>query len=420
MNFVWVKIDWMRSVKNDVHPLILSSAFHYEFVFIHPFSDGNGRMARLWHTVMLAKWKPVFEYIPIESQIEKFQDDYYEAIAKSHVAGESTIFIEFMLSQIDKILDEITVQINEENEYLSETVKKMLAVMEYDIPYTSKTLMERLGLKSREGFRRNYLHPAIELNLIRMTIPDKPNSRNQRYIKNKIRSIAMQKILVVEDDQELNQALCYALEKEGYAPVPVFSIEEAKLQFQKLAEKHGDFNAVSFLIQDVNLPDGEGFELCRWIKEQAEMPVLFLTARDLEEDVLKGYDLGAEDYVTKPFSMKILLRKIELILRRTQPEQSKGYNDGYLRIDWEQVKVIVDQKECALTPTEFRLLKLLAENKGRLLTYEILLEQLWDCDGQFVDKHTLAVNINRLRRKLENAEHKYISNVYGMGYQWIG
>lgn len=230
----------------------------------------------------------------------------------------------------------------------------------------------------------------------------------------------MQKILVVEDDQELNQALCYALEKEGYAPVPVFSIEEAKLQFQKLAEKHGDFNAVSLMIQDVNLPDGEGFELCRWIKEQAEMPVLFLTARDLEEDVLKGYDLGAEDYVTKPFSMKILLRKIELILRRTQPEQSKGYNDGYLRIDWEQVKVIVDQKECALTPTEFRLLKLLAENKGRLLTYEILLEQLWDCDGQFVDKHTLAVNINRLRRKLENAEHKYISNVYGMGYQWIG
>lgn len=175
--------DWMRSAKNDVHPLILSSVFHYEFVFIHPFSDGNGRMARLWHTVILAKWKPVFEYIPIESQIEKFQDDYYEAIAKGHVAGESTIFIEFMLSQIDKILDEITVQINEENEYLSETVKKLLAVMEYDIPYTSKTLMERLGLKSREGFRRNYLHPAIELNLIRMTIPDKPNSRNQRYIK---------------------------------------------------------------------------------------------------------------------------------------------------------------------------------------------------------------------------------------------
>lgn len=174
---------WMNAARKDVHPLILSSVFHYEFVFIHPFSDGNGRMARLWHTAILSKWKPIFEYIPIESQVEKFQDEYYEAIAKCHVAGESTIFIEFMLSQIDAILDEISVQISEENEHLSEEVKKLLEVMEYDIPYKSKALMEKLGLKSREGFRRNYLHPAIELNLIRMTIPDKPNSRNQRYIK---------------------------------------------------------------------------------------------------------------------------------------------------------------------------------------------------------------------------------------------
>lgn len=174
---------WMNAARKDVHPLILSSVFHYEFVFIHPFSDGNGRMARLWHTAILSKWKPIFEYIPIESQVEKFQDEYYEAIAKCHVAGESTIFIEFMLSQIDAILDEISVQISEENEHLSEEVKKLLEVMEYDIPYKSKALMEKLELKSREGFRRNYLHPAIELNLIRMTIPDKPNSRNQRYIK---------------------------------------------------------------------------------------------------------------------------------------------------------------------------------------------------------------------------------------------
>lgn len=175
---------WMKAVREEIHPLILSSVFHYEFVFIHPFSDGNGRMARLWHTAILAKWKPVFEYIPIESQIEKFQDEYYEAIAQCHVAGESTIFIEFMLSQIDKILDEISIQLREENEGLSESIKKLLEVMEYDIPYTSKTLMDKLGLKSREGFRRNYLNPAIELNLIRRTIPDKPNSRNQRYIKN--------------------------------------------------------------------------------------------------------------------------------------------------------------------------------------------------------------------------------------------
>ena len=174
---------WMKEAQSDVHPLILSSVFHYEFVFIHPFSDGNGRMARLWHTAILSKWKSVFEYIPIESQIEKFQDEYYEAIAKCHVAGESTVFIEFMLSQIDKILDEITIQIQRENDHLSEAVRELLEVMEYDVPYTSNTLMERLGLKSREGFRRNYLRPAIEMNLIQMTIPDKPNSRNQRYVK---------------------------------------------------------------------------------------------------------------------------------------------------------------------------------------------------------------------------------------------
>lgn len=175
--------EWMNEVKKNVHPLILSSVFHYEFVFIHPFSDGNGRMARLWHTAILSKWKPVFEYIPIESQIEKFQEEYYDVIARCHVDGESTSFIEFILSQIDKILDDISAQISEENEQLSEYIKKMLDVMEYDIPYTSKAIMEKLGLKSKEGFRRNYLRPAIDMNLIRMTIPDKPNSRNQRYIK---------------------------------------------------------------------------------------------------------------------------------------------------------------------------------------------------------------------------------------------
>ena len=174
---------WMKEEKNNVHPLIMSSVFHYEFVFIHPFADGNGRMARLWHTAMLAKWKPVFEYIPIESQIEKFQNEYYEAIAQCHVDGESTLFIEFMLSQIDKVLDDVSAQVREDNEQLSEYLKRLLDVMEYDVPYTSNALMEKLGLKSKEGFRRNYLRPAIDMNLIRMTIPDKPNSRNQRYLK---------------------------------------------------------------------------------------------------------------------------------------------------------------------------------------------------------------------------------------------
>lgn len=175
--------DWMKEAQSSVHPLILSSVFHYEFVFIHPFADGNGRMARLWHTAILSQWKPIFEYIPIESQIEKFQDEYYDAIAACHVDGESTAFIEFMLSQIDKILDDMTVQIAGENEQLSEYTKRLLEVMEYDIPYTANTLAEKLGLKSKEGFRRNYLRPAIDMNLIHMTIPEKPNSRNQRYVK---------------------------------------------------------------------------------------------------------------------------------------------------------------------------------------------------------------------------------------------
>lgn len=136
--------DRMKEAHGSVHPLIFSSVFHYEFVFIHPFSDGNGRMARLWHTAILSKWKPVFEYIPIESQIEKSRDTYYDAIAKCHAEGNSTIFIEF---------------------------------------YTSSFLMEKLGLKSKEGFRRNYLRPAVDMKLMQMTIPDKPNSRNQRYVK---------------------------------------------------------------------------------------------------------------------------------------------------------------------------------------------------------------------------------------------
>ena len=133
--------DWMKRVQGEIHPLILSSIFHYEFVFIHPFSDGNGRMARLWHTAILLKWKAIFEYIPIESQIEKFQDDYYNAIAKCHVDGESTFFIEFMLSQIDKILDELSIQIDDNSVQISGNVKKLLEIMDYDIPYTSNKLM---------------------------------------------------------------------------------------------------------------------------------------------------------------------------------------------------------------------------------------------------------------------------------------
>lgn len=176
-------LSWVKKNEGIVHPLIMSAIFHYEFVFIHPFADGNGRMARLWHTVILYRWRSVFEFIPLESRIERFQSEYYDAIAKCHVNGNSNVFIEFMLEMIDQVLDEVISQVNKANANTSEYVKRMLEVMEYDVPYTSNTIMELLGLKSKETLRKNYLNPAMELGLVRMTLPDKPNSKKQRYIK---------------------------------------------------------------------------------------------------------------------------------------------------------------------------------------------------------------------------------------------
>ena len=175
--------DWMNRARGNVHPLILSAVFHYEFVFIHPFTDGNGRMARLWHTALLSKWKPIFEYIPLESQTEKFQDEYYNAIAACHGEGRADTFIEFMLRMIDSVLDELAEQIARADDRLPLCVKKLMDHMEYDTPYTAAELMQRLELKSRNALRNNYLSPAMRLGLVVMTIPDKPNSRNQRYIK---------------------------------------------------------------------------------------------------------------------------------------------------------------------------------------------------------------------------------------------
>lgn len=176
-------LSWVKKEEGIVHPLIMSAVFHYEFVSIHPFADGNGRMARLWHTVFLYRWRSIFEYIPLESQIERFQTEYYDVIAKCHVNGNSDAFIEFMLDMINQILDEVILQMNQSNAAASEYVKRMLDIMEFDVPYTSNAIMDALGLKSKETLRRNYINPAIEYGVIRMTLPDKPKSKNQRYIK---------------------------------------------------------------------------------------------------------------------------------------------------------------------------------------------------------------------------------------------
>ena len=172
--------DWLKASK--VHALIKSSVFHYEFEFIHPFRDGNGRLGRLWHTAILMTWHPVFAWIPIESIIRRRQAEYYEAIAQSTSAGASDVFIVFMLKAT---LDAVKTIVSDTKAHIRHTSTKMrelLAALEY-YPMLATEIMERLKLKSRDGFRNSYLKPAIEAGLVCMTEPDKPTSRNQRYFK---------------------------------------------------------------------------------------------------------------------------------------------------------------------------------------------------------------------------------------------
>ena len=175
--------DWMNENKDVIHPLILSSIFHYEFVFIHPFSDGNGRTVRLWQTVILSKYKDFFEYLPIESQIFKYQDEYYKVINECNLKGNSNKFILFMLHMINEVLEEI-MNVSQEMIISSNIyIKKLLDVMEYDVPMSANEIMDKLGIKSKETLRGNYLEPAINEGLVKLTIPDKPTSKNQMYYK---------------------------------------------------------------------------------------------------------------------------------------------------------------------------------------------------------------------------------------------
>ena len=172
--------DWLKASK--AHPLIKSSVFHYEFEFIHPFMDGNGRMGRLWQTMILAAWKPIFAWIPIESIVKKKQQEYYEAIRLSTSSGSSDLFIIFMLNAILEAVDDIVRDTRQHINHLSDRVRKLLEIMQ-DYPMSANELMGLIEMKSRASFRTNYLQPAIEAGLIGLTVPDKPTSRNQRYFK---------------------------------------------------------------------------------------------------------------------------------------------------------------------------------------------------------------------------------------------
>lgn len=223
------------------------------------------------------------------------------------------------------------------------------------------------------------------------------------------------KILVVEDDLALNAGLCFELDNNGYLSVAAYT-------YQKAAQLIG-VDSFDLALLDVNLPDGDGFDLCREIKaRQPQLPVIFLTANDLEQDVLAGFDLGAEDYVTKPFNMKILLRRVEVALRRSPRTESASqrWSDGFLVVDFNALTAWRGGEKLAITPNEYKLLRVLTENVGRILTRQSLLERLWDSGGNFIDDHTLTVTMNRLRAKIEDEAHSYIQTVRGMGYIWKG
>lgn len=170
-------IHWTKTA--DAHLLIKSCVFHYEFEFIHPFADGNGRMGRMWQTLLLAQWKPFFVWLPIETLIRERQQEYYDILAIADKAADSTVFIEFMLRVIKDALSEF-LQTEQVREQVTEQVERLLAVLGNET-LSAKELLERLGLKHRQSFSSNYLRPALELGLIEMTVPDKPNSSKQKY-----------------------------------------------------------------------------------------------------------------------------------------------------------------------------------------------------------------------------------------------
>ena len=222
----------------------------------------------------------------------------------------------------------------------------------------------------------------------------------------------MAKILVVEDDLALSAGLCFALDESGHLTAAAYTCQKAR---QLLKTDRFDL-----VILDVNLPDGNGFDLCRECKSSApERPVIFLTANDLEQDELNGFDLGADDYITKPFSIQVLKRRVEAVLRRGTAG-SDCFDDGFLRLDFQALTAARNGERLSITPNEYKLLRLLTANAGAVMTRRLLLEKLWDSGGDFIDDHTLTVTVNRLRSKIEDAEHPYIQTVRGMGYVWTG
>lgn len=218
-------------------------------------------------------------------------------------------------------------------------------------------------------------------------------------------------IFLLEDDEAIGIGLTYSLENEGYNVTLAKSVKEA--------EKIIDEKEFSLYILDLTLPDGSGYDVCKRIKAKGDLPVIFLTAYDDEVNVIMGFELGADDYISKPFRVKELMLRIKSVMRRYSNETSDGIiKINNLKINTNEAKVYKNNEEIILTAMEYRLLLILLSNRGKVLSRTALLENIWDVAGDFVEDNTLTVYIKRLRDKNEEdpAKPEFIKTVRGLGY----
>lgn len=219
------------------------------------------------------------------------------------------------------------------------------------------------------------------------------------------------RIFVLEDDEAIGIGLSYTLESEKYEVTLVKTVAEAK--------KTVENEEFDLYILDLTLPDGNGYEVCSLIKSKGDLPVIFLTAYDDEINVVTGFELGADDYISKPFRVRELLARVKSVLRRYSKDNADGIvKIGELSVNTAEARVLLRGEEVILTAMEYRLLLSFVNNRGTVLTRRKLLEEIWDVDGDFVNDNTLTVYIKRLRNKIENDPNdpQYIKTVRGMGY----
>lgn len=220
------------------------------------------------------------------------------------------------------------------------------------------------------------------------------------------------KIFVLEDDEAIGIGLTYSLENEGYEVTLAKSVKNAIDIINS--------SSFSLYILDLTLPDGNGYDVCKIIKAKGDLPVIFLTAYDDEVNVVTGFDLGADDYISKPFRVRELMARIKSVLRRYSKDNVDGIVAiGNVTINTNEAKVYKNGKDIILTAMEYRLLLTLLNNRGNILTRNKLLEEIWDVEGDFVNDNTLTVYIKRLRNKIEDnpANPTIIKTIRGLGYQ---